>query len=389
MYQRRSAFTLIELLVVIAIIAILIGLLVAAVQKVREAAARVQCQNNLKQIGIALHNYHDVNKHFPSGTHAAWDENFGWTWLGYILPYVEQQTLYDAAIQFARSAPDSSWVPYGNGKNFSGVANPAKKYGETFPFPDLDGDGPWPAVGCINCPPPLQNNVDAGVNPAHGAVIATYNCPSDWRNLTVSVDVWGPIGPPSGGPIPTGLTSYVGNSGSTGNRDRHDRTTGKLLLKRNPFDGVLFSDSKIRITQITDGSSNTLLVGEHPPSKDFSHGWWFDGAGIDNAGTCDVTLLTDPWASPYAQALNGGGSLNACFPIAVGGANAGPDYYRGLEPGDPLQLCHMGHYWSLHPLGANFLFADGSVRFLTYEMSPVNFTALATRAGGEIVVLDQ
>jgi prepilin-type N-terminal cleavage/methylation domain-containing protein/prepilin-type processing-associated H-X9-DG protein len=344
---RRIGFTLIELLVVIAIIAVLIALLVPAVQKVREAANRIQCGNNLKQIGIALHHYHDQEKHFPIGDHAPWppDRYWGWTWLAFILPYIEQDTIYNQAIAFADSDPQSSWSPYGNGGTWYG-------------FPG--------------------KNPNDGPNPAQGQVIPTYLCPSDWRTLIVRVDY-------GLGSTPMGFTTYVGNSGTTGDPGYVGSGIGNAPAVA--FNGVLFFESQVRMAQIRDGTSNTILAGEHPPSDDLQVGWWFDGAGVDGAGTFEVCMNTQGWSEAtiasavallYPQWSN-------CVPVANGGGNAGPDTYGGFEPGDIFNQCHMGHYWSLHPGGMNTLFADGSVRFLSYGMAPATFAALCSRAGGEVV----
>jgi prepilin-type N-terminal cleavage/methylation domain-containing protein len=209
---RTSGFTLIELLVVIAIIAILIALLVPAVQKVREAAARAQCQNNLKQIGLALHNYHDTNDRFPPGAAAdilpwktpqtAADKDWGSSWMVFVLPFVEQNNLF------------SKW-------QFSG------------------GSG-W------------QNANDNAL--IRGLVIPNYHCPS------TSLPEWNPYSttlPGNGGTTGIMYTCYVAISGSA--TDAGVKTFGTSLYSEQ---GILFAQSKVKMAQILDGTSNTIMVGE-------------------------------------------------------------------------------------------------------------------------------
>src|SRR5438046_966015 len=138
--RSRQGFTLIELLVVIAIIAILIALLVPAVQKVRAAAARTQCTNNLKQIGLALHGFHDAYKHFPCGEPD--DDNNNWCWRFWILPFLDQGPLYDAAV----NDPTAAYQPYISPDN--GSANNAQNI-DTYTYPQQatnTATGSW-AVG--------------------------------------------------------------------------------------------------------------------------------------------------------------------------------------------------------------------------------------------------
>jgi prepilin-type N-terminal cleavage/methylation domain-containing protein/prepilin-type processing-associated H-X9-DG protein len=308
MHPRRRAFTLIELLVVIALIAILIGLLLPAVQKVREAAARVQCRNNLKQIGLAFQSYHDANHAFPPGYQAsgayldgATDTAPGWGWPTVILPYLEQDNL----------------------------------------FRQLD-------LG-----QPVQNS------PAIQTVVKFYLCPSD-------------LFPPGAFAVPDAFGSTVTTAAPSSyvacvGGDESD-TTGPTGL------GVFYRNSRTRITDITDGTSSTILVGERAWSN--ANGIW---AGAVSGGVCKRGQMNPCPGSaasfyPASVLVQAHSHLN----------NATTDTDGGLDD-----------FSSRHPGGSHFAFADGHVSFLrsipgdnpdgSYTPDSIAFQSLGTRAGGEVV----
>jgi prepilin-type N-terminal cleavage/methylation domain-containing protein/prepilin-type processing-associated H-X9-DG protein len=294
--EHRRAFTLLEILVVVAIIAVLVGLILPAVQKIRAAAALAKCQNNLKQISLAIHLYHDAKGTLPTGLSFKADQQrfpfLGWP--ARILPFVDQSQLWDQAAAAYASDP-----------------TPLQFYGYTPQYPIMK------------------------------TVIPIFDCPADPRSQDVN---------PNGG-IPVAFTSYLGVAG------QNDRTR----------DGLFYRDSNLRIADILDGTSCTLLVGERPPSRDLNFGWWYRAWGQNQDGSCDMLL--------GVRELNLLGNRYNCPP--------GP-YQFGSGQID--NQCDMFHFWSLHSGGANFAYADGSVRFLAYSADPI-MPALATRAGGEAVVV--
>lgn len=290
--ERHRGVTLIELLVVLGIVATLVGLLLPAVQRVREAAAKTKCRNNLRQIGLALHGHHDAYSILPPGM-SPLDPREPWPrlgWLTRLLPFLEQDALW----RQAQEAYRIDRIP---------SANPPH-----IPFAT--------PVAIFTCP--LDPRVPEAQPTHHGRVAA--------------------------------LTSYVGVLG----RDWEDDG------------GVLFRGSRVRLTDITDGASNTLAAGERPPSADCWFGWWYAGFGQNGTGSLDMLL-------GVRERRVTGQYTYTCPP--------GP-YHFG--PGQFDDQCSAFHFWSPHAGGANFLLADGSVRFLRYSADPL-LPALASRAGGEAI----
>jgi prepilin-type N-terminal cleavage/methylation domain-containing protein/prepilin-type processing-associated H-X9-DG protein len=284
----RGGFSLVELLVVIAIVAVLVALLIPAIQRARATAARVQCVNNLKQIGQALHNYHDVYGYFPTSS----GDFDGWMYI--ILPYIEQDALY--------------------------------KQGRS-PDPDIRAST-W------------------------STVVPLYVCSADPRENAGGVFVPSAKYPDPLSQHSYALTSYLGVMGQLNTAD---------------WDGVFGGIT--RISQITDGLSNTLLVGERPPSTDLYWGWWTSGV-----------FNTSLWAIVEQPALYGG-TLDS-----NGDGSGTPCSHRSFfSEGDLLDYCHVNHYWSFHPGGANWLLCDCSVRFMQYTTGTDVIPAMASMNGGEVI----
>jgi prepilin-type N-terminal cleavage/methylation domain-containing protein/prepilin-type processing-associated H-X9-DG protein len=308
--NRRRGFTLIELLVVIAIIAVLIGLLLPAVQKVREAANRMSCQNNLKQMGLGLHQYHDANQHLPWGYNNGTPAMFCYTgWQLQLLPFTEQSALWNQSF---------AWLS----------ANPY--------------------------------NTDTDQFPAASFQQKIYICPSNTRPTSVTYT-------PQQPPVVYELTSYMGCTGNNGSNN----TTGN---------GILFCNSAVKMVQITDGTSNTIAVGERPCSPDLSFGWGFAPYGF-GYGDGDTLLGAN---DQYEAGAQGDVSTNVGFHAPLYPSS----YSTNSNPGGgEASDLDSAHFWSFHTSGANFLFIDGSVHFMQYSTTSTVFSALCSRNGGEVVPL--
>ncbi|MBX9625084.1 MAG: DUF1559 domain-containing protein [Gemmataceae bacterium] len=288
----RAGVSLIELTVVVAVSGLLIGLTMGAVQRVRGAAARAACMNNVRQIGLALHQFHDARGMLPPGVSSRGGKDsqpfVGWS--AQILPYLEHEALWAQSLEAYRVTAD-----------FVAPPHPGR------------------------------------------TLLKAFACPLDSRV--------GPAG--GGGRMGMGLTSYLGVEGLNSARQ----------------DGVLYLDSATRLTDVVDGTSSTLMVGERPPSASGVYGWWYAGWGQEKDGCLDLTL----------------GVRTKNYSVYDRDCPTGPFPFAPKRADDP---CHHFQFWSLHTNGAHFLFVDGSVSSLSYRADGL-LPALASRAGGEAAQLPE
>jgi prepilin-type N-terminal cleavage/methylation domain-containing protein/prepilin-type processing-associated H-X9-DG protein len=336
LHRPRLAFTLVELLVVIAIIGVLVALLLPAIQAAREAARRSQCLNNVKQVGLALQNYHSTHQKFPIGARGSWHSS----WMVHILPYLEQGVVYDQ-LDFEVSTP--MWV----------TVDPRK-----------------PNAAVLD-----------------GVLPRAYWCPS------AQVSKWAWSAEYFGNNLQIGTSCYMGVAGAPkggGVRNEEEDPTGAGRCKDNRAgdagiaceNGTLIPNSEIKIGQITDGSSNTLMLVEQ---SDFV----IDGItgeqldyrsnvvdGFMGGGRCDGQIV-DGSACWENEPLQFYSIVSVRYPIN----------HRTLSDGMNPNGGWNNPIISTHPGGAHVGFADGSSRFLNEGTDREVLTWLAIRDDGQVTAL--
>jgi prepilin-type N-terminal cleavage/methylation domain-containing protein len=322
--KHRFGFTLVELLVVIAIIGILVALLLPAIQAAREAARRAKCQSNMKNLALALQNYHSANKRFPIGFVSQPDSHEAWAWSSFTLPYLEEQSIYDIMSPSetylepelgTRTGKRNLADMFLSGKNLEVLQTPLAIFrcpSDSTPdiMPDYSGGLVSPAVKPCNPGKPFDGD--------------TWERHFNGKN--------------SSGFKPS-ISNYVGSKGMVNGICGGKTSDGKWTPNQNQCNntGIFFGNSQVSMKQITDGTSKTFLLGER--DKFCRAATWI---GVRNP------YGNDMWSSVWAMAHVGIKLNSGC----TGAANT----------------C-MEAFSSAHPGGAYFAFCDASVRFISDDIN--------------------
>lgn len=346
--RRQRGFTLVELLVVIAIIGILVGLLLPAVQAAREAARRMQCSNNLKQWALANHNFESTYKRFPYGMlrpdgtgwgHPEWgtpNQNRRYALIYQLLPFMEQKPLYD-------------WFDQLNFGNNQKNRLPDGTYG-------ADWTGNWfhrQSFPALMCP----SNPGSQFNESHDPTTNGRYARGDYFGcagrrgypgyVATRPSLWNPFGPGTDVPRPAGSVSSA---------------------RSGRADGMFNRNVAYKISDATDGTSNTILMGERA---------YFDPE-FDRCGPPTTSTKIGNWGWVWFGA-EGNAFLGTGVPINYRIRNC-------AEFADPLRYDdRINAFGSMHTGGCNIALTDGSIRFISDSISPIVFNAMGTRATGEVV----
>ena len=348
---RSRAFTLIELLVVIAIIGVLIALLLPAVQSAREAARRSQCVNNLKQLALASHNYESTHGSFPMGNR-----------------YIDNTSAFSSS-------------PCDSGQSWFGHS----AFGLMLQF--IEGNSQYNAVNFAQRANSVTNTT------SYRTKVASYICPSDGEAPYFTLAPWAQTSygmsrgteeniyenwaqasfPDPGAPQPSKCNAALGN-------------------------GMFGAEDVVKIASVRDGTSNTTLFGEtsrwdDDPALGFNWYHFTAAFGTANSGgyyTGEVRIQTGAFTYPNINAKpdKTGNIINAVF-CGCGTGNCIPSDWLDPNCAQNVRLLGQFAFRSHHPGGANFAFADGSVRFIKETINNFTYQALGTRKGGEVVSADQ
>jgi prepilin-type N-terminal cleavage/methylation domain-containing protein len=358
--RSKRGFTLIELLVVIAIIAVLVSLLLPAVQQAREAARRTQCKNALKQIGLALMNYESTYNRLPPASNVPWGRRgtddvhmnytggFGPNWAVAILPFIDQQNLYDANSANLQTFPGISPVP------LSKKTTPAGVNGFTWRTTLVD------------------------------TVIPVYQCPSDANNQSFFVNA----------AVPGGVNGWArGNYGVVAGYEDYDHVAGGATYNTSAAGPIaaagmisspmMSSNYGAKIAEIKDGMSNTFMVGELRAglSAIDPRGVWamgFPGASVCNAGRAPY--------NPSPNNMIGGVAADGGDELQDGSTYCSPaNAALGMGCTTSGSVMTSAMQRSMHAGGVNSCFGDGSVHFISNNISELTYCRLSSKADGQIV----